>query len=42
VSIEANASSAWHAIPADEVLQRLGSDSRSGLDAAEVARRLET
>ena len=33
--------SAWHAIAADEVLLRLDSNSRSGLDGAEAARRLE-
>ena len=31
----------WHAIAADEVLQRLHSNSRSGLDTDEVSRRLE-
>jgi magnesium-transporting ATPase (P-type) len=44
---EANAAlqrdaSAWHAIAADEALRRLDSNSRSGLDTTEVARRLET
>jgi len=34
-------STAWHALAADEVLQRLDSDAQSGLDAAEVPRRLE-
>jgi magnesium-transporting ATPase (P-type) len=33
---------AWHAIAADEVLRRLDSNVQSGLDAAEVPRRLET
>ena len=32
---------AWHAVAADEVVQRLNSNTRSGLDPAEVARRLE-
>ena len=31
----------WHAIAADEVLQRLHSNPRSGLDTDEVSRRLE-
>ena len=31
----------WHAIAADEVLRRLHSDPRSGLDTDEVSRRLE-
>jgi magnesium-transporting ATPase (P-type) len=31
----------WHAIAADEVLQRLHSNPQSGLDADEVSRRLE-
>jgi magnesium-transporting ATPase (P-type) len=34
-------STAWHAIAADEVLRRLDSNTQSGLDAAEVSRRLE-
>jgi hypothetical protein len=33
---------AWHAIAADEVLRRLDSNLQSGLNAAEVPRRLET
>src|SRR5262245_46678272 len=32
---------AWHAIPADEVVRRLDSDIRSGLAAAEATSRLE-
>src|SRR5262245_51832468 len=31
---------AWHAIPADEVVQRLGGDAVAGLDPAEVGARL--
>jgi magnesium-transporting ATPase (P-type) len=34
-------STPWHAIAADEVLQRLHSNPRSGLDTDEVSRRLE-
>jgi magnesium-transporting ATPase (P-type) len=33
---------AWHAVAADEVVQRLNSNTRSGLDPAEVSRRLQT
>ncbi len=33
---------AWHAVAADEVVQRLDSNTRSGLDRAEVSRRLQT
>ena len=33
--------SAWHALAADEVVQRLNSNVRSGLDSAEVSRRLQ-
>src|SRR5262245_51916270 len=32
---------AWHALPADDVLQRLGSDVHKGLDPGEAASRLE-
>jgi len=32
---------AWHAVAADEVVQRLNSNTRSGLDRAEVSRRLQ-
>ena len=32
---------AWHALAADEVFGRLGTDVGKGLDAAEVPRRLE-
>ena len=42
-TVNANASAdavAWHAIAADEVLPRLDSDARSGLDAGEASRRL--
>src|SRR5262245_25471138 len=35
------AATAWHALASDEVVRRLSSDTQSGLDAAEVARRLE-
>jgi magnesium-transporting ATPase (P-type) len=41
MSIAANAIPAWHAVSADEVLQRLDSNSRSGLDGEEISRRLE-
>jgi magnesium-transporting ATPase (P-type) len=41
MSIAANAVPAWHAVSADEVLRRLGSNSRSGLDGEEISRRLE-
>jgi magnesium-transporting ATPase (P-type) len=34
------ATTAWHALPADEALARLGTDARRGLDGAEAARRL--
>ncbi len=34
-------STAWHAIAADEVLRRLGSNAQSGLDTDEASRRLE-
>ena len=33
---------AWHALAADEVLRRLGTQAQSGLSAGEVARRLQT
>src|SRR6516165_590415 len=32
---------AWHAISADEVAKRLGTDARKGLDASEAANRLQ-
>src|SRR5262245_26110497 len=32
---------AWHALAADEVVSRLGTDLGKGLDAGEVSRRLE-
>src|SRR5262249_54409106 len=32
---------AWHALAPDEVVNRLGSNTQSGLDAAEASRRLE-
>jgi magnesium-transporting ATPase (P-type) len=41
MSIAANAVPAWHAVSADEVLRRLGSNPRSGLDGEEISRRLE-
>jgi magnesium-transporting ATPase (P-type) len=41
MSIAANAIPAWHAVSADEVLQRFDSNSRSGLDGEEISRRLE-
>ena len=34
-------STAWHAMATDEVLRRLDSDAQSGLDAADIPRRLE-
>ena len=34
-------STAWHAMGADEVLRRLDSNAQSGLEAAEIPRRLE-
>src|SRR5215831_18885951 len=37
----ASESTPWHAIAADEVVQRLESNTVSGLDAAEAKRRLE-
>ncbi len=36
-----SAATAWHALASDEVVRRLSSNAQSGLDAAEVARRLE-
>src|SRR5262245_5615789 len=36
-----NETAAWHALAADEAVQRLTSDIKSGLDAAEVNSRLE-
>src|SRR5262245_47969320 len=36
-----SAVTAWHALASDEVVRRLRSNTQSGLDAAEVARRLE-
>jgi magnesium-transporting ATPase (P-type) len=38
----ASAATAWHAIAADEVMRRLGSDTAKGLDVAEAKRRLQT
>ncbi len=35
------AATAWHAMAPDEAVKRLKSDAKSGLDAAEAARRLE-
>src|SRR5262249_61742858 len=32
---------AWHALAPDEAVRRLGSNTQSGLDAAEASRRLE-
>ena len=32
---------AWHALDADDVVRRLNTDAEKGLDAAEVAERLE-
>ena len=32
--------SAWHAVAAEEVLRRLNTDSKKGLDTAEVSQRL--
>jgi magnesium-transporting ATPase (P-type) len=40
VSVAANAIPAWHAISAEEVLRRLDSNPRSGLDSEEISRRL--
>jgi magnesium-transporting ATPase (P-type) len=40
MSVAANAIPAWHAISADEVLRRLDSNPRSGLDSEEISRRL--
>src|SRR5262249_51323858 len=38
----ASAATAWHAIAADEVARRLGSDTAKGLDVAEGTRRVQT
>jgi magnesium-transporting ATPase (P-type) len=40
MSVAANAIPAWHAISAEEVLRRLDSNPRSGLDSEEISRRL--
>jgi magnesium-transporting ATPase (P-type) len=41
MSIAANATPAWHNLSANEVIKRLDSDPRSGLDSEEISRRLE-
>jgi calcium-translocating P-type ATPase len=41
VTSAAGAATAWHALTADEVQQRLGTRSDAGLDAAEAASRLQ-
>jgi magnesium-transporting ATPase (P-type) len=41
MSIAANATPAWHSLSANEVIKRLDSDPRSGLDSEEISRRLE-
>jgi magnesium-transporting ATPase (P-type) len=41
MSMAANAIPAWHALNTDEVVRRLDSNPRSGLDTEEISRRLK-